>query len=120
MVRGWAGNETVEIEFSADSAHRWRLNGAECSTVAGCIDLDLNFSPSTNLLPIRRLGLAIGQEVEVQAAWLRFPGFTLEQLKHFYRSMDAGTYQYESGCGTFVTELQSNAAGPVTRSQSFW
>jgi len=44
---GWAGNETVEIEFSADSAHRWRLNGAECSTVAGCIDLDLNFSPST-------------------------------------------------------------------------
>ena len=120
MVRGWAGNETVEIEFSVDSAHRWRLNGTECSTVAGCIDLDLNFSPSTNLLPIRRLGLAIGQEVEVQAAWLRFPGFTLEPLKQLYRRIDAGTYQYESAGGRFVTELQVNAAGLVTRYPSFW
>jgi len=69
MVRGWAGNETVEIEFSADSAHRWRLNGAECSTVAGCIDLDLNFSPSTNLLPIPALDG--GRILVVAIEWLR-------------------------------------------------
>ena len=45
--------------------------------MTGCVDLDLNFIPSTTLLPVRRLGLAIGQSAEVQAAWLRFPGFTL-------------------------------------------
>jgi hypothetical protein len=38
------------------------------------------FSPSTNLLPIRRLNLGVGQAAKVQAAWLRFLGFTLESL----------------------------------------
>jgi len=119
-VAGWVGSETVEIELAVDSARRWWLNGTECPEVAGCIDLDLNFSPSTNLLPIRRLGLAIGQEAEVQAAWLRFPGFTLELLEQLYRRMDVATYRYESAGGRFVTELQVNAAGFVTRYPNFW
>ncbi len=119
-VTGWVGNEPVEIELSVDSAHRWRLNGTECPAVAGCVDLDLNFSPSTNVLPIRRLGLAIGQEAAVRAAWLRFPSFTLEPLDQRYRRIDVATYRYESAGGRFVTELQVNAAGLVTRYPNFW
>ncbi len=119
-VAGWIGDETVEIELSVDSAHHWRLNGAECPEVAGCTDLDLNFSPSTNLLPIRRLGLAIGQEAKVQAAWLRFPSFTLEPLEQLYRRTDVATYRYESAGGRFVTELQVSPAGFVTDYPNFW
>ncbi len=119
-VAGWVGNEAIEIELSADSARRWRLNGTECPELATCIDLDLNFSPSTNLLPIRRLGLAIGQEAAVRAAWLRFPSFTLEPLEQLYRRLDAATYRYESAGGRFVTELQVNAAGFVTHYPNFW
>ncbi|MGH7322778.1 MAG: putative glycolipid-binding domain-containing protein [Candidatus Rokuibacteriota bacterium] len=119
-VAGWVGNGTVEIELSVDPARRWRLNGTECPEVAGCIDLDLNFSPSTNVLPIRRLSLAIGHEATVRAAWLRFPGFTLEPLDQLYRRLDAATYQYESGGGRFVTELQVNAAGLVTLYPRLW
>jgi len=111
----------VEIELSVDAAqHRWRLDGAERPEVAGCIDLDLNFSPSTNLLPIRRLGLAVGQEAGVRAAWLRFPGFTLEPLEQLYRRVDAETYRYESAGGSFVTEIRVNAAGFVTHYPNFW
>lgn len=112
-VTGWVGAEAVEIALAADSTRRWRLNGADCPAVAGCIDLDLNFSPSTNLLPIRRLGLAIGQEAEVRAAWLRFPSFLLEPLEQRYRRIDASTYRYESA-GGFVAELRVNAEGLVT------
>lgn len=119
-VTGWVGNDTVEIELSVDAARRWRLNGTECPAMAGCTDLDLNFSPSTNLLPIRRLGLAIGQEAQVQAAWLRFPSFTLEPLEQLYRRIDVATYRYESAGGRFVTELQVNAAGFVLRYPNFW
>jgi hypothetical protein len=119
-VSGWVGNATVEIELSVDSARRWRLNGAEWPAVAGCIDFDLNFSPSTNLLPIRRLGLAIGQEAKVKAAWLRFPDCTLEPLDQLYVRIDDRTYRYESGGGAFRTELQVNAAGFVTRYPGFW
>jgi len=119
-VSGWIGTETIEIDLSVDSAHRWRLNGKECPEVAGCIDLDLNFSPSTNLLPIRRLNLAVGQEAAVRAAWLRFPGFTLEPLEQLYRRVDATTYRYESAGGRFVANLQVNAEGFVTYYPKFW
>jgi len=119
-VTGWLGNQPVEVDISVDSARRWRLNGTECPSVAGCTDVDLNFSPSTNLLPIRRLGLAIGEEARVQAAWLRFPSFTLERLAQLYRRVDAETYRYESAGGAFVTEIKANSAGFVTSYPNFW
>jgi hypothetical protein len=119
-VAGFVGDETVRIELSVESTRRWRLNGRECPKVAGCIDLDLAFSPSTNMLPIRRLNLAIGQEAEVRAAWLRFPGFTLEPLEQLYRRIDVTTYRYESAGGTFVTELHVNEAGFITLYPDLW
>lgn len=119
-VAGWIGDRTIEVELHVDSARRWRLNGTERPEVAGCIDLDLNFSPSTNLLPIRRLDLAVGQGAEVRAAWLRFPSFSLEPLDQLYRRTDVATYRYESAGGRFVTDIEVNAAGLVTRYPSVW
>jgi len=95
-VGGWADGRTIDVEISVDRDHRWRINGRKCEAAAGCIDLDLNFSPSTNLLPIRRLDLAAGCEAAVTAAWLRFPDFNLEPLDQLYRRLDAATYRYES------------------------
>ena len=59
------GDRPVEIVLSIDSSGQWRLNGTQQPQVSGCIDLDLNFSPSTNLLPIRRLGLAAASGSEL-------------------------------------------------------
>jgi len=95
------------------------LNGTEIFPVSGCVDIDLNFSPSTNLLPIRRLGLEVGAEAEVQAAWLRFPSFKLERLDQRYRRLGPETYRYESARGSFVTELVVNASGFVTQYPDF-
>ena len=84
----------------------WRLIGSPCRelrpVVSGCIDLDLNFSPSTNLLPIRRLNLSVGQQATVRAAWLRFPSFALEPLDQLYRRVGESSYRYESASGKFV------------------
>lgn len=119
-VTGWLGDESVEIDLAVDSSRRWRMNGTECPAVEGALDLDLNFSPSTNLLPIRRLGLAVGEEARVRAAWLRFPAFTLEPLNQLYRRVGVATYRYESAGGKFVAELEVNAAGLVTRYPNLW
>lgn len=119
-VEGWVGEEVVEIDISVDPDRRWRLNGKECPEVDGCTDLDLNFSPSTNLFPIRRLNLAAGQEAEVRAAWLRFPSFKLEPLEQIYRRVDRFTYRYESAGGTFVAELKVNEIGLVTNYPDLW
>ena len=119
-VSGWVGEKRIDIEVTTASDHRWFLNGAEQPTVSDCIDVDLNFSPATNLLPIRRLNLPIGREAKVSAAWLRFPDFELERLEQIYRRVDERTYHYESGGGEFVTQLKVNQFGLVTRYPEFW
>jgi uncharacterized protein len=120
IVSGWVGKENVRIELSVDTLHQWKLNGLENSAVNGCVDLDLNFSPSTNLLPIRRLSLGIGQHAEVEAAWLRFPSFELEPLAQVYTRVDEFKYRYSSGEGRFVCDLTVNEIGFVTDYPGFW
>jgi uncharacterized protein len=119
-VAGWVGAETVDLSISVGPHQQWLLNETEFPIVAGCTDLDLNFSPSTNLLPIRRLNLAVGEEAAVRAAWLRFPSFTLEPLDQTYRRLDEKTYRYESAGGRFVRELEVNEAGFVTLYPGLW
>ena len=119
-IAGWVGNNLIEIELAVNPEQHWLLNQEDVPEVTGCIDVDLNFSPSTNLLPIRRLDLAVGQEREVRAAWLRFPSFRLEPLLQLYRRIDETTYRYESAGGSFVTELSVNAEGFVTKYPNFW
>jgi hypothetical protein len=119
-VSGWLGNDKVDIELSVDSLQRWQLNGLDQPAVLGCIDLDLNFSPSTNLLPIRRLDLAIGQHAEVKAAWLRFPNFNLEPLTQIYSRLDETSYRYSSNNGEFVRDIKVNQLGFVTDYPGLW
>jgi len=119
-VGGWVGDREIQIEVVVKSEQHWFLNEEESPAVAGCVDLDLNFSPSTNLLPIRRLELAVGQEAQVNAAWLRFPSFRLEPLLQVYRRVNATTYHYESNGGLFVTELKVNEVGFIASYPNFW
>src|SRR5215475_13102658 len=119
-VSGWVGDETIRIDILVDEARRWRLNGIEVPEVEGCVDIDLSFSPSTNLLPIRRLRLNVGDEVAATAAWLRFPDFKLEPLDQSYRRISGGGYRYESGAGKFVAQLSVNEAGFVTGYPNLW
>lgn len=119
-IIGWLGITPVDLEITVDGEDHWQLNGIDRPEVAGCLDLDLNFSPSTNLLPIRRLNLDLGDEAEVTAAWLRFPGFELEPLHQKYRRLDEVTYRYESAGGQFSADLQVNSAGFVTDYPEIW
>ena len=116
-VIGWLGERAVEIEIAVE-AGRWSMNGAACPEVEGAIDLDLNFSPSTNLLPIRRLDLEVEQEAPVRAAWLRFPSFDLKPLEQTYRRLSPSRYRYRSE-GGFEAELEVRSSGFVTRYPGF-
>lgn len=119
-VSGWLGDD-VPVELSIEvHDHRWRLNGIEVPTTQGCIDLDLNFSPSTNLLPIRRLNLDVGQHAEVKAAWLKFPTFELEPFSQIYTRLDQFRYRYSSENGRFVRDLTVNELGFVTEYPGLW
>jgi len=119
-VAGWLGNRAISVEIRADGDRRWRLNDGDCPAVRDCLDLDLAFTPATNLLPIRRLALSIGEEAAVRSAWLSFPTLALEPLDQVYRRKHGAAYAYESDHGRFSTELQVNGHGFVTRYPNLW
>jgi hypothetical protein len=119
-VEGWVGNQFIELRLKHDGRGNWSLNEKECPHVKGSVDVDLNFSPSTNLLPIRRLKLEPGEEAEASAAWLRFPEFTLERLDQVYTRTGLTSYQYGSADGEFSAELEVNATGFVIRYADTW
>jgi len=120
VVSGCVGDEDVDLQLAVDAQQRWAVNEVTKAAVDGCIDLDLNFSPSTNLLPLRRLNLAVGQKAEVKAAWLRFPSFELEPLSQVYERLSEFKYRYSSRGGNFVAELTVNKAGFVTVYPQLW
>jgi len=120
VVSGWSSGEDVNLKLSVDAQRRWQVNGVAKPAVEGCTDLDLNFSPSTNLLPIRRLNLEVGQQAEVKAAWLRFPSFELEPLSQVYERLGEFKYRYSSRGGDFVAELTVNQVGFVTVYPQLW
>jgi uncharacterized protein len=119
-IRGWVGVTPIALDLAVDEARHWQQDAVECPAVAGCIDVDLGFSPATNLLPIRRFELAVGTAADVRAAWLGFPNLTLEPLDQRYERTGLTTYHYESAGGQFRTELEVNAAGFVTRYPGLW
>jgi hypothetical protein len=108
------------VELYTDTARRWTSNGQAAPSVAGCVDLDLSFSPATNTIPIRRLALNPGERAEVRSAWLKFPGLVLEPLVQTYVCSGASTYHYESSGGEFVTDIEVDAAGFVVRYPPLW
>lgn len=119
-VAGWVGGREIDVAVVHEESGRWRLDGREREAVAGCTDVDLNFSPSTNLLPIRRLALPVGGSAAVRAAWLRFPSFELEPLEQSYTRVDERLYRYESAGGRFTAPVTVDAAGMILDYGGIW
>ena len=119
-IDGWVGDDVIELELLVSEGGIWSLNDEEIKDVGGCVDIDLNFGPITNLLPLRRLELKPGESKSVSAAWLRFPTFDLERLDQTYTRLDDSTVKYESRDGDFVRTLKVNSAGLVLEYPGFW
>src|SRR5438132_8384402 len=119
---------TVEIELEvggqrrlilmADGEGNWWRDGQALELVAGCIDIDLEWSPSTNTLPIRRLGLAPGETKFLAAAWVRFPSLEVERLEQSYERLADGRYRYRSG--RFTADLAVDGDGEVLQYGVNW
>jgi hypothetical protein len=119
-VKGWRGEKNVSIKIKTDPDHNWWLNGVEVAEVKGCIDVDLNFSPSTNLIAVRRLKLKVGEKAEITAAWLKYPGFGLEPLPQSYERSEDLVYRYTSNNGQFTADLRVNEAGFAIDYPGIW
>jgi len=97
----------VEVGLSRDDAQRslrldvehgrWIRDGSELAAARGCVDVDLSWTPATNTLSIRRLGLGVGESSGVlTAAWVRVPELAREPLPQEFHRLDERRYRYAS------------------------
>ncbi|MDQ3222664.1 MAG: putative glycolipid-binding domain-containing protein [Gemmatimonadota bacterium] len=122
-IDGWSGSRTVQLRVQRTRAGGWTLNGVPCPAVAGCVDLDLSFTPATNLLPLRRLDLLVGQAAEVRSAWLEWPAAVLTPLVQRYARRSNDEYDYEAdlpGTTKFAGVLRVEPLGWVLDYAGLW
>lgn len=115
-----SADDEERVDLRAGEDGRWFRGDEELVEVRGCTDVDLGFSPSTNTLPIRRLGLAVGDSAEVRAAWVRFPQLTVEPLPQRYTRLAPDRYFYESLDSDFRAELEVDELGLIVRYPGGW
>jgi hypothetical protein len=121
-ITGSASGTPIRLEFAADGEGHWMLDGAPLPRVEGALDIDLGFTPATNLLPIRRLTLAVGERAGVRTAWVRFPELRVEALEQSYSREAERVFRYDALVDgeRFQTRLDTDEFGRVLLYEGLW
>jgi uncharacterized protein len=115
-----SGGVTSLIRLVCHDNGLWQVDGEDRADLRDAEDLDIQWTPSTNALPINRLSLRIGESRQVDAAWVRLPEMRVERLAQRYTRLDTNIYRYESGSGRFEAELIIDEQGFVERYGDVW
>ena len=120
VVHGAAGARPVSLDVERLASGDWRVDGNPAPQLAGLIDLDLGFTPATNLFPLQRLGLRPGEAAEAAAAWLNEAEWSFARLPQRYERRDAEHYWYESPSVGYAELLTVGADGFIRDYPGLW
>jgi uncharacterized protein len=120
QVHGWIGRQSVEFIIARTSGGVWTLNGDAVPGLEGCMDLDFGFTPATNLLQLRRIGLAEGQAADVPVAWFDVSGGSLTVLPQRYERRSGSAYWYESRTANYQGLLEVASTGFIRKYPGLW
>jgi uncharacterized protein len=116
-VTGWSATGRRTVMVTSDGDGRWLVDGERARHLDGCDDVDLESSSCTNLLPVRRLALAVGEHAVVPAAYVRAADLAVIRLEQTYHRLPDGEhgprYEYTSATFDFRAVLSYDASGLV-------
>jgi len=118
-----AGNDRTLV-LAADGAGHWRAGGRPLPALDGCIDVDINCTPLTNTLPIRRLSWSPGTSRDLDIAYVSVPELTVLPARQRYTLLERdeapgeARYRYESG--SFRADLLVDHDGFVMDYPGLW
>jgi hypothetical protein len=110
-IHGSLGSVEVDIGLRRSASGVWILNGEAVPGLRECVDVDLGFTPATNALQIRRVGLDVGQAADVPVAWLDVAARQLSVLEQRYERRTETEYWYEAPRFDYAGMLVVNSAG---------
>jgi hypothetical protein len=104
------GERSLDLRRAGDGT--WTANGEPLPEVEGALDCDLAFSPLTNFMPARRLG---AEPVDHVMAFVSVPDLGVRRSPQRYEPIDAHRVRFVSLDSDFVSELELDDDGLVTR-----
>ena len=110
------GERTLRLSSTTDG--HWQADGVPRPDLAGCIDIDINGTPLTNTLPVRRLTWAPGTSHDLSVAYVSVADLTVRPVSQRYTQLEPGRYRYESG--SFRADLPVDEAGFVLDYPAYW
>lgn len=104
----------IGLALQADGIGNWTDGiGMPLHELDGCIDVDIQATPFTNTLPIRRLHLAQDQPEQIMVAYIPVPSLDVSPMEQRYTGIGDGRVRYESVRSGFVADLDVDADGIV-------
>lgn len=101
---------TVSARYSDG---QWVVDGVARPDLADAREVDISISPLTNTLPIRRLGLDVGEGADIVTAYVDVPALTVTADPQRYTRLSAREYLYESRDSDFRSTLTVDERGVV-------
>jgi hypothetical protein len=104
----------ASLHLQSDGEGHWLQNGRANPALDGCIDIDIEATPFTNTLPIRRLAFAAGESHAITLAYIRVPSLMVGPARQRYTALIPGElYRFESLEHSFIADLPVDRHGLV-------
>lgn len=108
----------LRMTLAADGGGSWSSGDEPLIELFGAIDIELAWTPATVSLPIRRLGLAIGERSQTTVARVEFPHHDVRRVTHTYERV--GERRYRIGTGSKAAVIEIDGDGVVTSYPNLW
>jgi hypothetical protein len=117
-ITGFIGERSVNDHIER-TPRGWTFNGRECG-MADILDLDLGFTPATNMIQLRRVSLAIGESTTFDVAWLEAGDKELQRLPQTYYRATEFEYPYHSPQGGYRETIILSGSGFAAVYPNLW
>lgn len=117
-ISGFIGDEKIETHIRRD-VDGWTLNGQPFG-MEDVLDLDLGFTPSTNMVQLKRAALPIGAAISFDVAWLDAGDRGLIRLPQEYMRESEFDYQYNSPTAKYQATIRLSPSGFAEDYPGLW
>jgi uncharacterized protein len=119
-ISGWVDRQAISCEMVKSPESGWVINGQTVAGLDGLHDVDLGFTPATNMNALNRLGLEIGATVQTTAIWLDPGDWAVKPLVQTYHRMSTTIYSYASPVHDYSAHLEVDSFGLIQSYPGLW
>jgi hypothetical protein len=117
-ISGFVGKEAIETRIYRGTKG-WTLNGRPFG-MGDVLDLDLGFTPATNMVQLKRAALSVGEAVDFDVAWLEAGDQELVRLPQEYKRVSELDYWYRSPTADYEGKIKLSPSGFATDYPELW